>query len=158
MRLSVIILIACLALFNLAYFAVKTTQVVAEHKRRNADIASEFVQQYIPRGSKVIGDPLYYYAVTENGSSYHYYDLYNTLEKREAALRQQYDYDYMIVSGVSLARNPSISEYFLSKAKLDSVASLNIPQSKIATVLNKLGIISSMEASGYNCTLYKRVK
>ena len=129
-----------------------------ESNRRDSDIASAFIKKHIPQGSKVIGDPLYYYAVENNGSHYHYYNLYNTLEAREQALRKEYDYDYMIVSGISLARNPSISQYFMANANLDSIAALKVPQNKWALFLNNLGLTSAMEASGYNCILYKRIK
>jgi hypothetical protein len=155
---KVFIIILLLAAFNVLFFSIKTWQVLAEYQRRNASTASEFIKNHIPAGSKVIGDPLYYYAVTENGSMYHYYDLYNTLEKREEALRTIFNYDYLIVSGISIARNPSISAYFLEKADLDTVAVLQIPTTSFADRLNQFGLISSMEASGYNCTLFKRSK
>ena len=144
--------------FNLALFLFKTFQVLVELPRRNAEKANLFIKQHIPVGSKVIGDPLFYYAVTENGSFYHYYNLYNTLENREEALRTKFDYDYMIVSGVSLARNAGISAYFYSKSEFDTVATLQFEENTLAGYINRLGLVSSMEASGYSCTLLIRVK
>lgn len=151
-------LILLLFVFNLILFSFKTFQVITEHQRRHPSTASTFIKKYIPAGSKVIGDPLFYYTVTENGANYHYYDLYNTLEKREEALRTKFDYDYLIVSGISRLRNPAISDYFLQNAQLDTVATLQIPANQLATFLNQLGLVSTMEASGYNCTIFKRKK
>ena len=144
--------------FNLALFLFKTFQILVELPRRNAEKANLFIKKHLPEGSKVIGDPLFYYAVTKNGSFFHYYNLYNTLQNREEALRTKFEYDYMIVSGISLARNPGISSYFITQSQFDTVAVLQFENNAIASMINNLGLLSSMEASGYSCTLLKRVK
>ena len=143
------VLIMLLLAFNGSFFCFKAIQTVVSASARNPTIAYDFVHQHIPKGSKVIGDATYYYAVVQNGSSYEYIDKYAPLNKREALLRTKYNYQYVIVSNIEKARYAVAFKYFASKTKLRLVAKRSAP------TLVKFPFVSSFDAQGYACSLYK---
>ena len=141
--------IAVLLAFNVGFFGLKLIQTMVSASERNPQIAYDFVRQHIPKGSKVIGDATYYYAVVKHGASYEYIDKYATLNRREELLRTKYKYQYVIVSDIEKARYVPTFNYFASKSKLQLVAQLRVSPSV------KIPLVSSFDAQGYACRLYK---
>jgi hypothetical protein len=135
--------------FNLGYFGLKATQTILSAPERNPKLAYDFVRQYIPKGSKVIGDATYYYAVVQNGSSYEYIDKYATLTRREELLRTKYKYQYVMVSDIEKARYVSTFQYFSQKSPLKWIARLDIKPSR------QVPFLSAFDAKTYGCSLYK---
>lgn len=146
-----------LAVFNLGYFTLKNAQVLASLPQRQPAPITQFVQQYIPKGSRVIGDPLYFYAVLQAGSDYQYIDLYGTDVEREARQRTQYQYQYMIVTDHLRKQNPRLVSYYLSQGKFEKVARLEIPASSLSQRIAKWKLVSNAEDNGYNCVIYQRL-
>lgn len=141
---------------NLSYFSLKMYQIWLSLPQRDHVLADAFIKQHIPAGSRVIGEPMFTYAVLKAGSDYQYMDLYETLESREKRQRESYQYEYIIITEHLAWRKPDIVEYYLSKAKLSLVAELSLPRSEASLSLDKWRLLSSTERSGYSCRLYKR--
>ncbi|WP_299460297.1 hypothetical protein [uncultured Microscilla sp.] len=146
-----------LAMFNLSYFALKNLQVVASLHQRKPQQATQFVQKHIPKGARVIGEPMYFYAVLQAGSHYQYMDLYGTTADREARHRTQYKYQYLIVTDHLQQRKPAIVKYYLSQGKFRRVARLAIAPSALGREITRWGLLSSVERAGYNCVIYRRI-
>ena len=153
-----------LLVFNGLFFLLKNLQVFTSWEQRQPDIAYNFIKRHIPKGSKVVGSPLYYYAVIEAGSDYQYFNYYNELEERERLHREVYQYDYLIVTDYYAQRDyKRVIPYYFSKAELELVAALKSPQSEWGEWLANFQIggfslISNVEKAGYSCKLYKRRK
>ena len=145
-------------MLNLAYFGLKNTQIIASMLQRDFAVADAFVKKHIPKGSKVIGEPMFYYSVIKAGSDYQYMDLYNTLEERERLLRVVYDYEYLVVTEHIEWRKPQIPNYFRTHRKLELIDSLQIPLSSFSQYFANSFLgkhISDVERKGYNCKLYR---
>ncbi|OJJ17295.1 hypothetical protein BKI52_31845 [marine bacterium AO1-C] len=146
-----------LLLLNLGYFTLKNLQTLASWQQRKPTIATQFVQKHIPKGSRVIGEPMYFYAVTQAGSQYQYMDLYETLETREIRQRTQFKYQYMIVTDHLRWRKPQVVKHYLQKAQFKEIARLKTPPSYWTQQIARLGLVSNVERDGYDCVIYKRV-
>lgn len=147
-----------LFVFNAGYFFLKSAQVLSEREKRNPEVADSFVRKHIPEGSRVVGDAQYYYAVIRSGSDYRCYDDFQPLEERERMLREDYGYDYLIVSRRAMEKDPAIVSYFLKHAEVKKVAVLETPVSPEAYWINKLGIVSPAERFGYDAIIFVRIK
>lgn len=147
-----------LFMFNLSYFSVKSFQIIAERDNRDPEVADKFIRSNIPEGSKVIGDGHYYYSVVKAKSSYRIFDQYLSTEDRETVLREMYDYDYLIVSERSKAKDPETVKLFLKNAKFKKIAQLKTEPSELSKKIAELGIISNAEKHGYSAEIFVRVK
>lgn len=154
----IIYLIALLMMFNFAYSGLKNLQILASLEQRNFTKVEQFIQKYIPKGSKVIGEPMYYYAVRNNQSDYQYFDLYDTLENREKRQRIAYQYEYLIITEHIQWRKPDIVAYYLKNAKLQKVASFKIPRTAWSLWIDQLGLVSNTERFGYDAMIYQRIE
>lgn len=145
-----------LLIFNLGYFTLKNVQVLASLKQRDPQVAQNFVRKHIPKGARVVGEPMYLYAVLQAGSQYQYMNLYETLETREVRQRKKYQYQYLIVTDHLRWRQPKVVQYYLQKSELKKIARLQIPQSRWSQLMAGWGL-SDVERTGYNCTIYQRL-
>jgi len=156
--------ILLLLLFNGMFFLLKNAQAIAGREQRNDALAVDFIKKHIPEGSKVIGEPLYFYAVLQNGSDFQYLNLYEDLEDRERFHREVYDYDYLLVTDhLKMRDTKGCIDYYLKQADFKSIASLKIPEPPLATWFSNFNIggfplISHVERYGYNCEIYQRIK
>ncbi len=137
---------------------LKNYQVFESKEQRNSKIAAQFIRRNIPKKSKIIGDPLFFYAAVKAGSDYQYFDLFNTLIERETAQRKVYNYDYLIISDQSKQRNIEITKYYLKMAEFDTIAILYLSQTEGSKFVNNLGLVSEMEQFGYSSIILKRKK
>jgi 4-amino-4-deoxy-L-arabinose transferase-like glycosyltransferase len=147
-----------LLLFNLSYFSFKGLQVVASLEQRDYKQPDAFIKNYIPKGSKVLGDPIYFYSVIKAGSDFQYFNKNASNEKREKMHREQYDYDYLIITDQSRLRDPEAVLLYLSNSKFKKVARFEKELSYLTKKLSGLSLISTLENSGYNADLYVRLK
>ncbi|WMJ72176.1 glycosyltransferase family 39 protein [Cytophagaceae bacterium ABcell3] len=152
----VVYLMVVLFAFNAGFFLIKNIQVLFERLERNPEIAYSFIEDHIPEGSKVVGDPLYYYAVKRSGSDYQYADLFGTLEEREQALTEEWGYEYFIVTEQLRMRRPEVIRHFFEQEDFVEVARLISRQNPISRAISRLGITSDMEKDGYSAIIYRR--
>lgn len=145
-----------LLIFNLGYFTLKNVQVLASLQQRDPQVAQNFVRKHIPKGARVVGEPMYLYAVLQTGGQYQYMNLYETLETREARQRKKYQYQYLIVTDHLRWRQPKIVQYYLQNSKLKKIARLQIPQNRWSQLMAGWGL-SNVERTGYNCTIYQQL-
>lgn len=151
-------LVSILLLFNLAFFLLKGMQIIGSLEQRDYQPADSFIRNYIPRGSKVVGDPLYFYSVIKAGSDFQYFNKYGTDEEREQKHREEYDYDYLIITDQSRKREPETILIYLTKAKFRKVGRFQKKPSVFSNKLSEMGVVSAVEDSGYNADLYVRLK
>lgn len=150
--------------YNASFFILKNAQAITGKTERDAAPIKTFIKKHIPTGSKVIGEPLFFYAVQQNGSDFQYLNLYEDLDVREAFHRQDYDYDYIIVSDHLKMRDyKGCIDYYLSKADFIKVATRQHEQAPWTKIISEFSIgnfslLSNVEKHGYNCTIYKRLK
>lgn len=147
-----------LLVLNVGYFTLKNLQVLASWEQRKPATATQFIQKHIHKGARVVGEPMYFYAVHQVGGQYQYMDLYETLEAREARQRQKFKYQYLIVTDHLRWRKPQIVKYYIQTAKLQEIARLKTPPSYWSQQIARLGLVSNVERDGYNCVIYKRVE
>lgn len=145
-------------IFNLSFFTVKAIQVIAEADIKDPKLADQFIKDNIAIGSKVIGDAQFYYSVIKAGSEYRLYDQYFSDEQRERLLREEFDYDYFIVSERAEEYQAEKIAVFLKNGQFKKVATLKYPESELAKRIGRLGIVSSAERHGYNATILVRIK
>lgn len=144
--------------FNSLFFIIKTAYIYTDFSQRNPQKIEQFIQKYIPPKSKAIGEAIHYYACKQNDIEYRLFDKYLTLEKREKKLREEFDYDYFIVSKLSTKRAKNELEYFFSKNNFIEIAAYKSAPSFINQLILKTKVISHMEQDGYSCTIYRRIR
>jgi hypothetical protein len=133
----------------------KGAYIFHSYVERDPKPVKDFISKNIPKGSKVVGDEIYYFSVLESGSDFQYFNWYGGLEYRERLQREKYKYQYFMISDVMLNFQRSTFEYYLSKGKLEQVARLVIPDAALTKMINnkRPGLVSYFQYSG---TLYRR--
>ncbi|MGB0524399.1 MAG: hypothetical protein ACPGJS_15620 [Flammeovirgaceae bacterium] len=156
--------IFALLAYNGLFFILKNAQAIAGAQQRDHQLAEKFIAKHIPAGSKVVGEPLYFYAVLKNGSDFQYLNLYENLAIREKYHRENYKYDYLLVTDhLKMRDTQGCIDYYLSQAEFEQVAELNIKESKWAKIISNLNIggfplLSNVEKHTYSAVIYKRIK
>ncbi|TAF33820.1 MAG: hypothetical protein EAZ57_10250 [Cytophagales bacterium] len=153
----VFILMLLLATHHAAYLGLRIVQLGLTWPLRQHENAFKLIKSTIPRGSRVIGDPLYYYAVRQAGSNYQLCDYYLTKPERLKYHLEKYNFQYLVVSKHLATYKGDIAQLYLQGADLELVAELDIklPIRK-ETILSYLPI-SQTENYGYNAKIYKRI-
>jgi 4-amino-4-deoxy-L-arabinose transferase-like glycosyltransferase len=144
-----------LFIHHLAFFILKSSQVLANAQQFDYQAIDNFIARNIPPKSRVVGEPKYYYSVVKSGSFYQYNDLYETLELREKIQREQWNYQYIIISDQQTWRNPEVVKYYLQKRKIKKIARFEIKPTAMSLFINRLKIISDVERDGYNGSIYQ---
>jgi hypothetical protein len=144
--------------YNLSYFMIKSVDVISSIEQKDPSIADKFIADNIPSGSKVVGDALYFYAVKKSGSDYQFFDKYATLEIREQRHREDFNYDYIIITEQSLKQEPEAVALYLENAEFKKVVELKIAPSVLCQKISALGLEINSEDSGYNAVIYLRIK
>jgi 4-amino-4-deoxy-L-arabinose transferase-like glycosyltransferase len=147
-----------LLVHNISYFTIKSAHVISSMEQRDPDVADKFIADHIPAGSKVVGDALYFYSVKKSGSDYQFFDKYASLETREQRHREDYNYDYIIITDQSLRLEPEAVALYLGNSRFKKIAELKIAPSEWSQKISSLGLISNTEISGYNAVIYLRIK
>jgi hypothetical protein len=153
---TAIVLVLC---FNFFVFALKGLVLLSSYDLKKHEDVVAFIGKNIPKHARVVGDEVYYYAVNANEDQFQYIHLqlfnYDTIERYR---REQYDYEYFVYSD-RLKKNGKIDflELYSRNAKLVKVATYKKSPSPIAAFLAGLKIYPLSE-TGYNGTIYKRIK
>ncbi len=153
-RRTALVLLTAVAAGHLNYFTAKNLVLCTQWAQRNPQVASKAVSRWIPRGSKVLGDKVYYYAVFENGSDYRYL----TRKNRTGRGSFVQDFDYLIVSNDAVEENAKEVLFYKSHFRLEEVSKIKAPPfGRFAAFVNKVIVpLYDLEGS-YEGTIYKRV-
>jgi 4-amino-4-deoxy-L-arabinose transferase-like glycosyltransferase len=143
---------------NISYFTIKSAHIISSMEQRDPAIADKFIADNIPSGSKVVGDALYFYSVKKSGSDYQFFDKYASLEAREQRHREDFDYDYIVITDQSLRREPEAVALYLENSRFKKIAELKTAPSALNQKISALGLVSNIEDSGYNAIIYLRIK
>jgi 4-amino-4-deoxy-L-arabinose transferase-like glycosyltransferase len=126
--------------FNFSSSSMNGFRAITEIENRNYKEADAFIKEHIPSGSKVIGDPVYFYSVKKAGSDFELLNDLRRSERNDEVNSRQLDYDYLIVTDLARKSDPETIVNYLSQAKYRKVARFEIKN------------------SGYNADLYVRLK
>ncbi|GIV39101.1 MAG: hypothetical protein KatS3mg033_0901 [Thermonema sp.] len=150
------LVLGCLLLFNLGYTFAKQVQVFMSLPMRDYRSFHAFVCRHIPPGSKVVSEPMPYYALLEAGADLQLMDYYNTTEERERIHREEYRAEYMIVTDHLAWRKAGIVALYRAKANWQPIARYERRASAWLAEWERFFRLSSTERTGYNCTIYRR--
>lgn len=151
-RYSFLLLIAC----NAGIFVLKNTIVWLYAPSRDQAEAERQLATLIPRGSRVIGDEAYYYAVLRNGSDFQYIDRGAGTDYRVVYHQKEYRYQYIVV------REPVVNPYelghYFRNEKPQKIGTIRLPvpgsvAQNLGDNLRRLGIEIPR---GYQGTVYRR--
>lgn len=115
-------LVTLLLLMNLGIFSFKGFAVLGTWHERNPEPVHAFIDQHIPEGANVIAEEQFYYGVIQAGADFHFSNRLLSTEEREVYLREEFDYDYLIISEVLYRNNPGFFKLFDKQAELEKVA------------------------------------
>lgn len=149
--------VVLLAGFNLATFLLKALVLMSSSPVRRPAVAEEFARRNIPQNARVVGDELYYFAVTAAGSDFQYAHLYSSLQEREAYHREIWDYDYLMVSERLLEDKPEVFEHYRTHSLLILTDSLKTEMPPLLKSVSQM-LPYDISSSGYNGFIYQRVK
>ena len=122
--------------------------------------AEEFVERYVPRGSKVVGDYKYYYAVRKNGSEFQHIDRGGPLSARFDYHKNIYNFEYLITS---MDEESEPVQAYMKNVPLVKIASLHVKSDNIISdiIIRVAGKIvnefRNYKPPSYAGTIYKRV-
>ncbi|TAF67395.1 MAG: hypothetical protein EAZ55_03505 [Cytophagales bacterium] len=150
--------IGLLLFHNLSYFSLKQIQILSSMAAKDPEQATLFVKKHVPTGSRVVGEPIYYYAVKQSGSDYQYTNIYGDLRITEYRQRTEWQYDYYIVTEQARWRYRDTVNYYLGQAKFEKVAVLSFQRSSWAKWIDSWNLLSTVDKEGYSATLYRRLK
>ncbi len=147
-------------------FAFKFLTLSITSNQRNHKHITEFVRLHVPPGSKILGEPKYYYAAIVNQCEFQYAnpvgfisDSYN-IETIEKYRRIEFDYDYILASFDMLSdkRYDKVLSQYQQHAQLVYIDSLKVPTSSFVKPFSNIIKGYNFSENGYNGILYKRVK
>ncbi|MES2352822.1 MAG: glycosyltransferase family 39 protein [Pseudomonadota bacterium] len=146
-----------LLLVNGLTYLSRNTFIWLEWEARDAQNAEEAVAALIPRGSTVIGDDKYYFAVKKNGSDFQYLWRGGSLSERIAYHKNVYHPDFLIT--VNNGESETVKTY-REKLNLVKVGAIETPTPGIAaqwiaSVARRFGYLPD---KGYGGTVWKRQK
>lgn len=147
---------AALLLFNGAYTIAKQVQITASMPLRDYRPFHDFIRQHIPPGSKVVSEPMPYYALLEAGADLQLMDYYNTPGERVRIHMEEYRAEYMIVTDHIAWRKPGIVALYRSKGRWRAIARYERQPPAWLPAWEAFFHLSSTERTGYNCTIYRR--
>jgi hypothetical protein len=148
-----------LFIFNGGYTGLKSLQVLDSMQMRNPSGLEELLQTSMPKGSKVVGDGVLFYVVEANGFPFQYIDHFgNDIALREKKLIDDFDFDYLILTDQYRQRSRSDADYLIQSGRYKKIKRFEVNENKpIGFPL--MSRLSNMEnVTGYNCTIFKRIK
>lgn len=155
--------ITALIVVHVLLFWLKILQVQSSLSARDHAQAVAFVRRHIPPGSKVVAEPMYWFAIRQAGADMQYMDIYEETHLREKWQREVYQYEYLLVTDHLRWRKPEVVAYYMGQAVFDSlgrwepaITSLN---RRIASwQIGSVRLLSDNERTGYAATIYRRKK
>jgi hypothetical protein len=141
---------------NLVIFLVKNLVITLSASGRNDAMAYSQFSQIIPKGSRIIGDEVYYYLAIESGSDFQYLDRGASGLQRFQYHIDTYDFQYLIVRDP--VSNPQEFNSYFNKIPLRKVGIISTPaQSKVFSLLESFLLKIGLKVpASYRGTVYKR--
>lgn len=135
----------------------KTYYFISSYKERDPKPVRDFIAKHVPKGSKIVGDEIYYYAALDCGNDFQYFNIGSTIEIREKYHREKYAYDYLFISDNMYNMYTYAADYYIQKGNLKKLARLEVQKSDITAYMNskKPGLVSYFHYSG---NLYKVIR
>lgn len=146
--------VVILLVFNFAVFSIKTFNIIFTLNERLSDECDYYVRKLIPAGSKVIGDEPYYYSVIGMGSEFQLINKFSKTEEREKFQRENFDYDYLVISELLEKTAPALLPCYLNNSQLQKIASISYPERVYPFKIPCMPEIFN----SYKGTIYKRIK
>ncbi|PRY06769.1 hypothetical protein CLV24_12635 [Pontibacter ummariensis] len=158
-RLLVAAPILTIVLFNLLFFTIKFFTIYNTLDSRDPKYIDAFIKSYIPPNSKVIGDEIYYYAVSSANSDFQYIHLYKDDISREHYQRKIYGYDFIVMSHDLNRDRPELLQLYQRNSDLVKIAEFTQLSDNNFPLIDKVSSFFRVTVrSSYDCTIYKRVK
>lgn len=118
--------VALILVLNLGIFTVKNLAIWLTMPAKNQTLVTAQISNIIPKGSKVIGDEVYYYSVLQAGSDFQYLNRGASTYQRYAYHENEYGYQFAVV------RNPNQFEYefnhYNRDKKLVEIGRISMPE------------------------------
>lgn len=150
------VLVYLLLIPNIILFVLKGLVVLKTWEERSPAQVEKTISRAIPRGSRVVGNFQYYYALKNNGCSYECIELGDNIQNRFRHQSQVFDFDYLVVNDNYVN---AASRYYLRSAnyqRIDLLIGRDIDfRSGIFALMKRAGFI---EPAGYNGVIYKRIR
>lgn len=148
--------LVALVLINVAIFCFKNLTILNAIPIRDHALVEREIAKHIPKGSRVIGDESYYYAVLKNGSDFQYIDRGADLPRRRKYHFDKYHFQYIVVRDP--VTDPSQFNYYKQWGKFELVGEINMPpllfsQGNFAFVRKLTGVQMN---NGYKGKIYRR--
>lgn len=153
----IILSLLILVFINAGLFFIKQSVIILSAASRNDEEASQAISKLIPKGSRVIGDEVYYYAALKNGLKFQYLDRGAAGHQRLSYHKINFNFEYVIVRNPVI--NPEEFNFYRKNIPLKKVGEISshVPSfpyyETYIRYLAKLGI--SIPA-GYRGTIYRR--
>lgn len=147
--------LAPLIVFNVFFFSIKSTSIILEQENRNHHKIATELKQIVPKKSKVIGDDIMLYVAEQNNWNFQVFTHYKELNEREKSLRENFKFEYLIISKQFLKKKKQEVDYFIKKNQLTMIHKKELEPHSINFLLQKIHL-STMEKYGYSYYLYQR--
>ncbi|MFC2084645.1 ArnT family glycosyltransferase [Bacteroidota bacterium] len=144
---------------SLSLFSFKGVKLISNWENRNPELSDLFIKNYIPEGSKIIGNPIYFFSGIKNNCEFTNLPGDSNVELLDKFLSEQYDFEYLVMSKNSISGNNKLYNYFFNNYSLSRVGELNLKEPGINNKLFKpladksLLFIDSFDYSG---VIYRR--
>lgn len=141
---------------NLLLFVLKGMIVLRTSDERSGDRVEKMISAAIPRGSRVVANFQYFYALKNNGCSFECIELGDNIQNRFRHQSQVFNFDYLIMNDNYVN---AASVYYLRNASYQRInlhTGYDVDyRNGLFALIKKAGFI---EPAGYNGVIYKRIR
>jgi len=150
------VVLSALMFFNFSTFSVKNILIWTYSANRNSKIVQAQITRNIPKGSRVIGNELFYYFIIKSGSDFQYLERGADTPRRREYHEKIYNYEYVVSSDPP--SNINEFNHYAERGNLKEIHKIKFPkppgwQIRLRSVLAQLGFYFP---NGYEGKIYKR--
>ena len=149
-------LVTLLLLMNLGIFSFKGFAVLGTWDERNPEPVHAFIDEHISEGANVIAEEQFYYGVIQAGADFHFSNRLLSTEEREVYLREEFDYEYLIISDELYRNRPGFFEYFDERSELEKVAEYRYEEERSGLVQQMLDMAGFSILTSFDGRIYER--
>src|SRR5262245_36672117 len=144
-----------LLVVDAASYLARNAYVLAQWQANDSSAVDRAVAAHIPRGSRVVGDDKYFFAVRKAGSEFQYIGRGGTPEERVAYHRDVYHADYLITNRND--QSELIAEYARAFPLVKVGSIVEPPPSRLVGPLRRLAsAFNFAPETGYGGTIWAR--